>query len=120
MAMGSSDKLLLDTNMLISLFRFGVDLGDRELFVTESVVAELRSMRSQHARAALNFVALRCGVLKSVSSYADADLIEVASASGCVLATNDRELRKSAKARGVRTAYLRGKKMLVIDGAAQI
>ncbi|MDY6984984.1 MAG: hypothetical protein SVE93_01050 [Candidatus Thermoplasmatota archaeon] len=116
--MGSSNKIkvLLDTNMLLSLFRFNVALDeDSDLFVTESVVNELRSMHSQNAKAALSFVQDRCKVIESLSTFADRDLLEIASMLDCVLATNDRELRREARAKGIRTACLRGKKKIVFD-----
>lgn len=117
------EKILLDTNMLLSIFRFNVDLEELsayEMVVTESVTDELRSMRSPYARAALSFISERCEVVKSLRSAADSDLLERASALGCILATNDRELRRRAKAQGIRTAYLREKKKIAFDGAAQI
>ncbi len=117
------ERILLDTNMLLSIFRFNVNLealSTYKMIVTESVAGELRSMRSQYARAALSFISERCEIVKSLHSSADNDLLEIASALGCILATNDRELRRRAKAQGIRTAYLREKKKITFDGAAQI
>jgi len=116
--MAFSNRVFLDTNMLLSIFRFRVNLeeqlsellGEHELAITESVMGELENMHSPYARAAISFAMERCAKVASELNEADDDLLLVAV--GAVIATNDRELRRRAEKIGIRTIFLRERKKL--------
>jgi len=120
-------KIVLDTNFLIDLVRFKVDLTEIESFVHEpyalatsgKVVAELKSLSkgnsktSAYAKLALKLIdELHIQVIKSKQASADKEIIELAKES--ITATNDKELRKKLKSFGKKTIYLKSKKHLAI------
>jgi hypothetical protein len=123
-------KVLLDTNFLIDLGRFGVSIDEidrlinekHELVVLRSVMNELKSIaggqqeESKFAKLALMLIDLRSVKIIESEKRADDAVIEIASNDkDIIVATNDIELRKKLKDLGVKTICLRSKKHLAID-----
>ena len=117
-------KILLDTNFLIDVARFKIDLSELhhlvsggQLCVIFPVIEELekiahtKTKESRYARAAL-FLASNLKKI-SVTGSADEALLRMANEK-TIVATNDRELRKKLIKAGVKTIYLRAKKHLAI------
>ncbi len=118
-------KIFLDANFLIDVVRFKINLdeinflvGSHEFVVLSSVLNELRKIsqakksESRYAVLALS-LAGKFAVEKSTNMNADLDLIARADENSLV-ATNDSELRKILKRKGVKTIYLRSRKHLEI------
>ncbi len=120
---------VIDTNVLLYIYLNRADVisqlrdeGFRQVVVTESVIEELkkleRSLKGKErtaARFALKLVE-SCGFhVVSTSSRGDASLIEAAERLGCMLVTNDRSLKKRAKAKKIPTGYLKGDRRLVVE-----
>lgn len=122
--------VLLDTNMLI-LIASGVNVFEQieerlaikpEYVVLKPIVRELESLASEggagvgkKARLALEIANKCCRVVDVDSSYSDIDdlIIEYAERHRAAVATNDRDLRKKLRARGIPEIYLREEKMMV-------
>ncbi len=119
---------VVDTNVLMYIFLNKADvisqLRDEGLkpAVTESVIEELRklkrSLRGKErnaARFALRLVE-SCGFeIIQTSSKGDLSLIEAAEKLGCVLITNDKSLKRRARARKIQVGYLKGDRRLVVE-----
>lgn len=123
-------KVLLDTNFLIDLGRFGVSIDEidrlinerHELVVLRSVMNELKSIaggqqeEAKFAKVALMLIDLRGAKIIESEKRTDEAVVEVASKDkDAIVATNDIELKKKLKDMDVRTIYLRSKKHLAID-----
>lgn len=118
-------KIFLDTNFLIDMARFKIDLdevnflvGPHKFVILSSVLGELRKIsqakksESRYAAFALSF-AKKFAVEKSTNVNADLDLRARADENNLV-ATNDSGLRKILKVKGIKTIYLRSRKHLEI------
>ena len=119
-------KILLDTNFLIDVIRFRINLeeigdliGANELTILSSVEKELReisrktSRAGTHARTALKLIEeLNIKILKS-EERPDNGMLKLTNEE-TIVATNDIELRKRLKALGRKTIYLKSKKHLAI------
>lgn len=123
MATASSYKVILDSNFLLVPFQFNVDIFkelDRildvkyEVFVTDGVIQELRSLNSQKARGALS-MALKLPVIETKAKGVDDALLGLASGD-TIICTNDKILIEKLKSKGLPVIYLRQKKYLVLDG----
>ncbi len=112
---------VLDTNVLMYVYLKKVDvisqlreLGFRKIIVPESVVRELKnlsiSLTGKERKAALFALDLveREGIeVVETAKKGDEALIEVANDYGCVLITNDKTLRKRARAAGLTVGMVR-------------
>lgn len=125
-------KVLLDTNFLIDLGRFGLSIDEIERTVSErcelsvpsSVLNELKSIagtqqnESKFAKVALMLIELRKFEIIQGGSSADEAIVQIAnaekSAGDIVVGTDDIELRKRLREIGIRCIYFRGKKKLEI------
>lgn len=123
-------RVILDTNFLVDLARFKVDLdsiedllpGRLELFIPEAVNKELSNMKNKYAKAALKMLnVMKVNTLGNSSGVKRADdiIVKIASNAGgkskILVATNDSKLRKRLKKLGVKTIYLRARKHLEIS-----
>jgi len=118
-------RIILDTNFLIDVIRFRIDLdatdliGAHQLIILSSVERELidisrkTSNASIYAKTALKLIKeLDIKILKSKENPDNA-MVKLAD-DKTLIATNDRELRKRLKALGRKTIYLKSKKHLAI------
>lgn len=120
-------RVLLDTNALLMPAQFGIDLygellallGDYEPIVLEEVVGELSGLARGHGRDAAAArvglaMARRLTVLPSGSSadHVDDRVIEYARREGCVVVTNDRELRNALLREGIDVISMRRERTL--------
>jgi rRNA-processing protein FCF1 len=115
-------RVLLDTNALLMPAQFGIDLydelmalfGDFEPVTLEEVVGELSGLargRGRDAAAARVGLAMarRSTVVPSGSTaeHVDDQLIEYARREGCIVVTNDRELRNALLREGIDVVSMR-------------
>jgi len=118
-------KILLDTNFLVDVIRFKIDLSELkgdELFLDEAVVKELKRISRRNDKdsvsAKLSLVMLQTKglkILKSKEKEADLSLLEHAKA-GYAVATQDLELKKKLKKIGAKIIYIRQRKYVVKEG----
>lgn len=115
-------KVLLDTNMMLVPHQFGVDvfsfLSDYKIFTLSSCVDELKSIakkRGDDGKAAKIALALieekGIDVVKTKNKGDDA-IKKFAAAEKCTVATNDAELGKFLKSKGISVIRLKQKKYL--------
>jgi rRNA-processing protein FCF1 len=127
--------VVVDTNFLTVPYQFNIDIFSESKMILEqrvdfvilsSVLEEInrlaKNAKGSNKRAfrlALE-LAEDCKIVdvqESISEMAvDDQLIEHTAQVGGVLATNDKDLRARARARGVPVLLLRGKKRLVLEG----
>ncbi len=120
-------RVLLDANALMMPVQFGIDiyeelhllLGDYEPVTLEDVVGELEGIargRGRDAAAARVGLAMaeRVAVLPGGcdKDRVDERLIQYAERSGCIVVTNDRNLRDALLKRGIDVVSMRKQKRL--------
>ncbi|CCJ36342.1 hypothetical protein BN140_1419 [Methanoculleus bourgensis MS2] len=120
-------RVLLDTNALLMPVQFGIDLygellglfGDFELVTLEEVVGELSGLARGGGRDAVAArvglaLARRSTIVPSGSSAESVDerVLEYARREGCVVVTNDRELRNALLREGTSVVSMRKQKTL--------
>ena len=125
----SSKKVAMDTNMLLAIAQFKVDvfgavkekLGAVRFAVPEEVMEELEKIAMQgknrelEVRIALGEIAKNdVERLDASGGNADKSLIEL-SKRGFFVATNDGVLRKKIKMLGGKNIYLRQKKLIELE-----
>ena len=119
-------KLLIDTNFIMDLCRFRIDLSELhdlipesvELYVLGKTIDELNSLskKEKHGKYAKLSLALIKSNRISVSDVAgdvDKSLLALAG-KNFLIATNDGKLRLQLKKKGMKTIYLRARKHLAI------
>lgn len=119
--------LVVDANFLMSAYRFKVDAiqelgrlvaGGYVLVTSSAVINELQGLcretnaASRGARYALDMMRKQGVRVIRTSQKADAWIEEYCSKNGATACTNDAELRKRLKKRGVRTVVLKGRSHL--------
>ena len=121
-------KIIFDTNFLIDLARFRIDIDEAKALVgpcqfstIEPVLRELRKIAAKKTRSArsakvaLKLIELRkIKILKTKEKNTDQAILKLAKKED-IVATNDKNLRKALKKKGVKTIYLRKKKHLAIN-----
>jgi rRNA-processing protein FCF1 len=117
-------KILLDTNFLVDIVRFKIDileLRGNELFVLDSVIKELekisegRGKDSVSARIALELIEGKgLKILKSKERQADLSLLNY-SKKGYVIATQDLKLKRKLKRAGAKIVCIRQKKYVIFE-----
>lgn len=120
-------RIILDTNFLIDLGRFGISIDEIGMVISEnyemeivsSSIAELKKIaatnaeESKFAKYALMIVDLRKMKILESQETADKAILSFADKE-TVVATNDVDLRRKLKEKGVRCVYVRAKKKLEI------
>jgi rRNA-processing protein FCF1 len=115
-------RIVLDTNFLISLAAFKIELDEienllveqYELLTIDSVVRELKKINNKNAKLALKLIELKnIGILKIKERNVDRAILTLAG-KDTIIATNDVKLRKKLKNLGSKTIYLRAKKHLAM------
>ena len=116
-------KIILDTNFLIDLIKFKVDLEDINILINEpyqlfslsSVVRELKNLskNNKYAKGALRLLEFK--KIKIIKSEGDVDKFLLTLANkNTIISTNDIKLKKKLKEKGMKVIYLRGKKKLAM------
>ncbi len=127
--MGSSLKIVLDSNFLLIPFQFGVDIFAElekvldvryEVYTTSGVLKELerlsnsRGSAGRYAKEALR-LAEKLRTIETKALGVDESLLELA-LQGAVVCTNDKALRERIRKNKSSVIYLRQKKYLVLKG----
>jgi rRNA-processing protein FCF1 len=120
-------KVILDTNFLIDLVRFKIDLEEIpvllqepvKLFVFSSTIQELKKIEKNKGKlGSLAKLALKLIKLKQIQVLEEKESPDKAFLSiadkNTIIATNDSKLRKKLKKLGIKTIYLRAKKYLEV------
>ena len=121
-------RIILDTNFLIDVIRFKIDLGQIptlilgqcELFTLDSVMDELKKIaktkarESGYAKIALELIKNKKIRILKIEGKADEVILSL-SEKNTIVATNDKELKKLLKRKGVKTIYIKSKKHLDIN-----
>ncbi|MEE8168291.1 MAG: PIN domain-containing protein [Candidatus Hydrothermarchaeales archaeon] len=128
--MGSSYRLVFDSNFLLLPFQFGVDIFSElkelldvnyKIYVTRGVLRELtrlsqrKGVEGRRAKAALES-AMK---LELIESNEDVDVDEglaALAAEGAVICTNDKALKERIRKNRAPVVYLRQKKYLILEG----
>jgi rRNA-processing protein FCF1 len=114
-------KVILDTNALLMPFETSINLdlelrrllGDVQVIVPGPMVGELKRSSSKYKKVALA-LARKYEIVDS-KYRGDAAIIDIATSTGAPVVTNDRELRRKLKDKGIRTIYLRSYTHLEMD-----
>ena len=125
--MASSTRLvLLDTNFILSCYRFRIYLEEIDRLIDEvhkivvpaNVLKELNQLtltgKDEEARKTM---------LKVLDSYTtlplegrvDTSLLEFAREHDCIICTNDKPLRKALRKMGIRTIFVRARSHLTME-----
>ena len=126
--------IILDTNFITVPADFSVDIFSEtetilerrlKFVLLQSVVREIEAKASQAKASHKKFRIAkaffkRCNIVEVSESLSkltvDDQLLEYTISVNGILATNDRELRRRAREKGVPVLFLRGKKRLVLEG----
>ena len=120
-------KIIFDSNFLIDVARFRIDLdilneicGKCEFTILSCVLSELKEIAKSKGKngtfaklALKNLKLKRFKILKVKEKNTDNAILRV-SDENTIVATNDKELRKKLKEKGVKTIYIRAKKKIVM------
>ncbi|MBI4009630.1 MAG: PIN domain-containing protein [Candidatus Aenigmarchaeota archaeon] len=118
-------KILLDTNFIMDLCKFRIDLADVQDLVSEPVELcilnktlnelEFLSKKAKHGKyAKLSLLLITANKIKILDVVGDVDKNLLALAGNFLIATNDGKLRQKLKQKGMKTIYLRARKHLAI------
>lgn len=118
--------VLLDTNFILSCYRFRIRLEEidslldelYEISVPENVLEELKKLplkgKEREARSIMLAVISRYPVLP-LRGRVDESLLRYAEEHDCIVCTNDRQLRKRLRALGRRSLFVRSRSHLDIE-----
>lgn len=116
-------RLLLDSNFVVYLFKykkldilFDLSLSYRILLL-DRVLMELKKILKDKYDFILKFLkSVNASVVRTKSKgYTDKILLNYAKKQKCILATNDKELKRKAKVEGVIVMSVRNKSTVIID-----
>lgn len=116
--------VVFDTSFLLNAVRARVDflkeireeLGKFNPVLTSPVVRELERLagKRKEARVALQLVDRESVIIVESELEADPSVVDVALKGGCLVASTDGEVRRAAKAEGLRLVTLRKGKRVVL------
>jgi len=121
--------VVIDTSAIMMLFEFSINiqkeltrlLGKYKIIVPQEVVDELeflsingKGKKKQIAKPALK-LAYNYEIISSESKNADDAVINIAKKYNGVVFSNDKEIRKKAKIKNLKTIFLRSKNHLMLD-----
>ncbi|MHA1994416.1 MAG: type II toxin-antitoxin system VapC family toxin [Candidatus Hodarchaeales archaeon] len=132
---GESEKVIfLDTNFLMAIgqmtsFNITYELdrvlpGKRELIVLEPILYELNKLRQsgkikveKEAQIALLYVEKECKIWKTDYNHRNIDfvLLEYGKRYTGIIATNDRQLKRLARKKGLLTLFIRNQSYLMLE-----
>ncbi|MFH1399189.1 MAG: PIN domain-containing protein [Candidatus Woesearchaeota archaeon] len=124
-------QIILDTNFLMIPAQFGVDIfteiarimtENYEIVVLDQTLKELgvvvasgKGRDSQAAKIALDLVAAkRVRVVETKENYVDKAILDLVEQDRHIVATQDRDLKKSLRLRGIPIIIMRKKQSLVL------
>ncbi|MEM5829444.1 MAG: PIN domain-containing protein [Candidatus Aenigmatarchaeota archaeon] len=121
-------KVFIDTNFLMDLIRFKVEVEKisevlfckYNLFILSSSILELKKLarnkgeEGKLARAALKFIELKKINVWETEENPDKAFLSLAD-KNTIIATNDSKLRKKLREAGIKTIYLRGNKKVEVS-----
>ena len=125
-------KILLDTNFLLAVYQFKVDIFteldrvcnfDFKLFVLDKTIEELKKIveeqkgkNKEAAKIALKLIAIKkINIIKTKSNIKTDDVIrDVAAKDNYIVATQDKDLKRKLINQGASVIVLRQKKVLAI------
>lgn len=119
-------KIILDSNFLIDIFKFKIELKEIENILEEGFeicclystikelenIAKTRKKEAKHAKIALNFIKDKKIKVFYKGKDFDKDVLKLAKKEDFYVATNDKKLRKKLKSFGIKTIYVRGRSKL--------
>jgi rRNA-processing protein FCF1 len=126
MASSSKTPVVLDTNFVLSCYRFGISLDEiervvdegHEIVVPSNVLAELKRLplrgKDREARTIMLSLLARYKILP-LQGPVDDSLLEYAQTHPCIICTNDRELKKNVKILGMRVIFVRSRSHLSLE-----
>jgi rRNA-processing protein FCF1 len=119
--------VIFDTNFILSCLKFGIsfeDLGyviekNFEILVPSNVIYELKNLDLNKKDSILRNIAL-----KLIDKYktlelrgnVDSSILSFTEKKKCIVCTNDRELRRALRKKGVSVIFIRNRKYLELDG----
>ncbi|MCK4310237.1 MAG: hypothetical protein KAV80_02160 [Methanomicrobia archaeon] len=119
--------VIFDTNFILSCLKFGIsfeDLGNVieknfEILVPFNVIYELKNLDLNKKDSVLRNIAL-----KLIDKYktlelrgnVDSSILSFTEKKKCIVCTNDRELRRALRKKGVSVIFIRNRKYLELDG----
>ncbi len=124
-------KIVFDTNFCMVPFEFKVDVIDElnrimpekfEILIPDLVISELKKIaekqgkRAIAARSALEFIKNFKVVKVEHRGSVDKSIVYFAKENNCILATQDKEMKKLARKLRVPIVTMRQKKYLIYDG----
>ena len=120
-------RIIFDTNFLVDIVKFKIDLGDIDKLITRpyrfetigSVVSELKKINNKNSKVALKIIyEKKFKILKARHKNVDDEIVDIVKKNERdkkpVVATNDTKLRKRIKALDAKVIYLRAKKHLEV------
>jgi rRNA-processing protein FCF1 len=127
----NSEKIvLLDTNAILMLFEFSINLEDElrrligvyKILIPDVVFNELqflsekgKGIKKRHANASLQLIKKYELIKIDSKKNTDDAIVSLTTNNNFVVVTNDKELRKRLKKNSVPVIFLRAKKKLVIE-----
>jgi len=125
--------VLFDTNLLMAAFERPVDVIRRVEELLEAKIepiilkaqlqelekialSEKRWKASRMARAVLDYVRFKFKVIEGCGESVDDAIVEAAKREGCIVATNDRELRRRLRSIGLGVIYMKGDGRFELEG----
>ncbi|HDM67158.1 MAG TPA: nucleotide-binding protein [Thermoplasmatales archaeon] len=124
-------KVILDSSVLMMVFEFSIDLegeltrllGRYEILIPRNVVEEIKTLagkgrgrKKRLAKAALKFLErYQIIELEDPNLRGDDAVIAAAEKYNAIVATNDKELRRRLREKGIHQIFLRSKKRLMSD-----
>jgi len=122
----SAKTVILDSNAILMLFEFSVDLeseltrllGQYKIIIPSTIVEELiylskkgRGQKKINAKASLELIK-EYNIYNIDTNDADESVFLLAKKTNGIVVTNDKELRKKLKEISIRVIFLKGKKTL--------
>ncbi|MBU6997797.1 MAG: hypothetical protein HXS41_02290 [Theionarchaea archaeon] len=122
----SSSPVLIDTNFVLSCYRFKIPLDEihqvveekHHIMVPENVLAELRNLHltgSDREGQTVMLLILEKYPTMPLKGPVDRSLLDYAADHPCIICTNDRILRGALKKMGTRVIMVRAQSHLVLD-----
>ncbi len=118
---------IFDTNFILSCLKFGIsfeDLGNVieknfEILVPSNVIYELKNLDLNKKDSILRNIALKLideYEILELRGNVDSSILSFVEKKKCIVCTNDRELRRALRKKGVSVIFIRNRKYLELDG----